>query len=124
MAHPMSSRCPVCGDTLRVSGLHCPGCDATITGQFDLGIFGRLSADQLAFAGLLVRCDGKITRVEQELGLCYPTVRNRLDALIRAPGYPARMPPRMSADEHRNILDRLFSSEPSPDEAVALLSVK
>jgi hypothetical protein len=107
-----------------VSALHCPGCDAKITGQFDPGVFGRLSADQLAFAGLLVRCDGKITRVEQELGLSNPTVRNRLDALIRAPGYPPRMPPRLSADERRSILPRLFSGEPSPDEAAELLSVK
>ena len=124
MAYAVTGRCPICGGTLLVSALHCPGCDATITGHFDLGVFGRLSAEQLAFAELFIRCEGKITRVEEELGLSYPTVRNRLDDLIRALGYSVRESLRPSAEERRSILERLSSGELSSDEAIELLAVK
>jgi hypothetical protein len=34
-----------------------------------------------------VRCQGKLNRVQEELKLSYPTVRNRLHDVIRALGY-------------------------------------
>jgi hypothetical protein len=122
MAHPLIGRCPICNDTLQATQLYCPSCDTTLTGHFDLGRFQRLTSEQLAFAELFIRCEGKITRVESELGLSYPTVRNRLNELIRALGYTVREEPRMTADERRAILDRLASGEISSEEAVELLT--
>ncbi len=122
MVYPITSRCPMCGGALYVSTLHCPACDATITGNFDLGAFGRLSPDQLAFAALFIRCEGKITRVQQELGLSYPTVRNKLQDLIQALGYPLGYSVSQTAEERKKILDRLSAGELTADEAIALLS--
>jgi hypothetical protein len=46
-----------------------------------------LSSEQLDFVFTFVRCEGKINRMEQEVGLSYPTIRNRLHEVIRALGY-------------------------------------
>ncbi len=122
MAHPVIGRCPICHDTLQVAELYCANCDTTLSGRFDLGRFQSLTSEQLAFAEVFIRCEGKITRVESELGLSYPTVRNRLNDLIRALGYAVREEQRLSAEERRTILNRLAEGEISSEEAVELLT--
>ena len=77
--HPVIGRCPVCGDELAVTRLHCGSCDTQIEGRFQLGRFQRLSAEQLAFLEVFVKNRGIIKDVEAELGISYPTVRARLD---------------------------------------------
>ncbi len=124
MAHPIVGRCPFCDDTLEVTGLYCPSCDTSVSGRFSLGRFQGLTSEQLAFAEVFIRCEGKITRVESELGISYPTVRNRLNELIHALGYNVREEPRMTPQERHTVLDRLAAGEISSDEAIELLTSK
>jgi hypothetical protein len=84
------SQCPVCNEPLAVTRLYCRGCDTTIEGRFRPGAFAQLSPEQLAFVETFVRCEGKFTRMESELGLSYPTLRGRLYDVIRAMGYEPR----------------------------------
>ena len=84
------SECPICRDTLIVTKLHCRKCSTSIEGNFRLGHFHNLTADQLKFAATFIRCEGKINRVEDELNISYPTVRARLHDLIRALGYEVK----------------------------------
>lgn len=43
---------------------------------------------------VFLKCRGNIKDVEKELGLSYPTVRNRLDGVLQALGYtPASVTP-------------------------------
>jgi hypothetical protein len=93
MLHPVIGRCPVCGDELAVTRLHCGSCNTQIEGRFQLGRFQRLTADQLAFVEVFVKNRGIIKDVEAELGISYPTVRARLDEALRAMGYPAGASP-------------------------------
>ena len=44
----------------------------------------QLTPEQLKFVETFVRCEGKITRMEVEIGLSYPTIRNRLLEVIRS----------------------------------------
>src|SRR5512140_1921669 len=108
--NPLLTKCPVCGGDLMVTRLHCPACETTIEGEFDPGAvggrlqeafspeqlqpllpFSRLSAEQLQFVLTFVRCEGRFNRMEDEMGLSYPTLRNRLNDIIRAMGYePSR----------------------------------
>lgn len=78
--------CPVCDHRLEVTRLHCAECDTTLEGRFSVGRFGRLSRDQLGLLELFLRARGNLRDLERELGISYPTVRNRLEALIRALG--------------------------------------
>jgi hypothetical protein len=68
-----------------------------------------------------IKCEGKITRVEDELGLSYPTVRNRLNDVIRALGYEVPAQATVSAERRRSILEQVQAGEIAPEEAVELL---
>jgi hypothetical protein len=105
MGYAVIGRCPVCNDLLEVTSLHCRTCDTTLEGHFDLGRFYQLTPEQLAFVETFVRCEGKINRVEEELGISYPTVRNRLSEVIRALGYEVRDEPTLSVDQRQDVLE-------------------
>ncbi len=120
-------RCPICGEELAVTRLHCAACDTQIEGRFRLGRFQCLSSDQLAFVEVFVKNRGIIKEVEAELGISYPTVRARLDEVIRALGFPAAsedgLRPSQAREERRQILEALRGKEISADEAAKRLAV-
>jgi hypothetical protein len=126
--HQVPTQCPICGDELRVTRLHCDGCDSTIEGQFALGRWLRLSPEQLAFANVFIKRRGKIKDVEDELGISYPTVVSRLNELIFAMGYDVEPGPPSDdgAPSERStarqaILDRVASGELTPADAARQL---
>lgn len=88
--YPVINECPVCKEPLVVTRLHCRNCDTNVEGHFTLGRFHSLSPEQIHFAETFIRCEGKINRVEDELNISYPTVRARLNDLIRAMGYEVK----------------------------------
>jgi hypothetical protein len=122
--YPVIGKCPVCGDTLSVSRLHCRACDTALEGQFSLGRFYQLSPQQLAFVETFIRCEGKLTRVQDELGMSYPTARGRLSDVIRALGYEVGEEPEVSPEERKLILERIAAGEISSEDAVGLLKGK
>ena len=87
------------------------------------GPFGHLSKDQLDFIETFVRCEGKLTRMENELQLSYPTIRNRLHEVIRAMGYePGKDEPADVSQEHRRqILEDLDTGKISAEDAMRIL---
>lgn len=121
----LPTQCPLCAGEITVTRLYCPACDVTIEGRFAIGHFQRLTPEQLAFVETFVRCEGKLSRMEGELGLSYPTLRSRLHDVIRALGYePGREEPpapRMSDEERLRILDAVNQGLISPEKAMALL---
>jgi hypothetical protein len=123
--YPVIGKCPVCSDTLSVTRLYCRNCDSALEGQFSLGRFYQLSPQQLAFVETFIRCEGKLTRVQDELGMSYPTARARLTDAIRALGYEVReeVEP-VSVEERKTILEKLASGEISSEDAVELLKGK
>lgn len=123
--YPVVGKCPVCGDRLHVTRLHCRTCDSALEGQFSLGRFYQLAADKLAFIETFIRCEGKLTRVQDELGISYPTARSRLTDVIRALGYEVEEEPTpVPAEERRVILEKLAAGELSSGEAVERLRGK
>jgi hypothetical protein len=120
------SLCPVCGETLAVTRLNCPNCDTTIEGHFQSSRLEQLSPEHRAFVELFVRCEGKLNWVAQELKLSYPTVRGRLDEVIRAMGYEVKeMPPaeekQRLAEQRQMVLDDLAGGKITPADAVRQL---
>ncbi len=120
--NPVTGQCPICGGKLYVTRLHCRSCDTRIEGHFTLGRLHQLSPEQLRFAEIFIKCEGKINRVEQEIGLSYPAVRSRLTELIQAMGYEAEPPGRViTAEMRRQVLDDLSARKISVEEALQLL---
>lgn len=119
--YAVPGRCPVCGRDLTVTRLHCRNCDSALEGHFDLGRFTKLDPEQLHFVETFIRSQGKLNRVQEELGLSYPTVRSRLHDAIRAMGYEVEEGPSISPDQRRSILDELAEGKITSEEAIQLL---
>ena len=90
MPHDVISTCPVCSNELAVTRLHCRSCGTTLEGDFSVGRFGRLNRDQLVLLESFLRSRGNLREMERELGISYPTVRSRVEALVRALGFGPR----------------------------------
>jgi hypothetical protein len=118
------SKCPVCEGELTVTRLRCDTCDTVIEGRFANSVFASLTPEQIDFIETFVRCEGKITRMEDEMALSYPTIRNRLQDVIRALGYePGKEEAAEIPDEkRREVLENLDSGKISAEEAMRLLN--
>lgn len=115
-------KCPVCSHDLEAVRLQCTSCGTVVEGHFELSRFSRLDPEQLAFLELFLKARGNIKEVERELGLSYPTVRARLDALLAALGYAVE--PERKAEvgrKRREILDALDAGKIGAGEALRLL---
>ena len=131
MAHDVISTCPVCSNELAVTRLHCRSCGTTLEGDFSVGRFGRLNRDQLALLESFLRSRGNLREMERELGISYPTVRSRVEALVRALGFGPRADgddtddqagePVDSARTREEILQALARHEMSADDAAAAI---
>jgi len=121
--HPAPTRCPVCSSELTVARLVCSSCDTTIDGRFTGGPFAHLTAEHLDFIVTFVRCEGKINRMELELGLSYPTIRNRLHEVIRTLGFEPGKDEvvEISAEKRNAVLESLEAGKISADEAMRML---
>lgn len=116
------TRCPVCDQELTIAKLACGHCQTKIEGEFAPCKFCRLPADQLEFIEVFLKCRGNIKDVEKELGISYPTVRNRLDSALQALGYRVDKTDSQPEDMRRqDILAALESGEITSAEAAQQL---
>ncbi|MBA3336720.1 MAG: DUF2089 domain-containing protein [Chloroflexia bacterium] len=125
-AHPLPGACPVCAHELTVTQLRCGNCATSLEGGFRLGRFQRLGVEQIGFLEVFIKNRGIIKDVEAELGISYPTVRARLDDLLRALGFPSggddAPSPRQTRDERRQVLQELREGRINADQAAKRLA--
>jgi hypothetical protein len=144
MVHDVIATCPVCSGELTIARLHCRSCGTALEGEFGVGRFGRLDREQMGLLESFLRSRGNLKEMERELGISYPTVRGRVDALIRslglseggagdpdadfgagfADGFPEPsddVTAGDSVDERRDILERLARKEISAEDAATAL---
>ena len=122
--NPLPTRCPFSGGDIVVTRFYCPDVDISVDGRFAVNIpFAQLSAEQLQFVELFLRSEGKLSRMESELGISYPTVRSRLHDIIRALGYePGKEEPApMDEDVRKQVLADLDAGQITFDEAMQIL---
>ena len=132
MPHDVISTCPVCSGELNVTRLHCRSCGTTLEGEFSVGRFGRLTREQLTLLESFLRSRGNLRDMERELGISYPTVRSRVEALVRALGFgprdgdetpeePQPADAAGTAAQRQLILERVAKREISADEAASAI---
>jgi hypothetical protein len=105
MPHDVISTCPVCASELAVTRLHCGSCGTTLEGDFSVGRFGRLNREQLTILESFLRSRGNLRDMERELGISYPTVRSRVEALVRALGFGPRSDGDETGDQDTVVTD-------------------
>jgi hypothetical protein len=67
--------------------MECGGCGTAVEGHFPPLPYAALTPEQLDFLEIFLRARGNLREVERILGLSYPTVRSRLDAVLGALGF-------------------------------------
>jgi hypothetical protein len=78
----LPTKCPACGNQLKVKKLFCQECKTEIEGVFDLPQLAKLSAEDQDFILQFIKSSGSLKEMAKLLKLSYPTVRNRLDEII------------------------------------------
>ena len=140
----LPGQCPITGGEIIVTRFYSPEADVSYEGRFTVDIpFAQLSPEQIQFIELFVRCEGKLSRMERELSLSYPTIRARLHEIIRDMGYEpgkeeagreSRKGTRgggstqsergLSAEKRQQVLEELDAGNLTFDEAMSILSEK
>jgi len=122
--HPIPSQCPICGGEISVTRIHCRECNTSIEGQFYSRTFSQLTPKQMEFVETFIRLEGKITHMEKELNLSYPTIRKMLHDVIRALGYEPGGEDELaelSEEERQQILNELDSGKITLEDALKKL---
>ena len=97
---------------------------APARGEARFGRLARLSDEQLEFVEVFLRCRGVIRNVEDMLGVSYPTVKGRLNAVLETLGLASdddSAPPEQRR-LRREILNDLSAHRITTDEAHELLA--
>lgn len=120
MAKEVLGSCPVCGKSTEVTRISCKHCGTTIEGRFSICRFCKLSDEQKTFIEIFIKCRGNIKEVEKELGVSYPTVKNRLEEVAAALGFSVQLDSDF-ASERKKILEKLNNGEITAEEAIEML---
>ena len=113
-------KCPICQSETKVTEIYCRNCETVIKGEFELCKFCKLNQEQKYFIEVFIKNRGNIKEIEKELGISYPTVRNKLDEVISELGYKLEKP----VINQKEVLEKLNKGEINKDEALKLLDGK
>jgi hypothetical protein len=120
----MPLACPFCQGELLITRFECQTCETAFEGRFHQAPFANLTPEQWQFVRTFIRCEGKIKSMEAEIGLSYPTIRNRLHEIIRALGYEpygAEENQTTTPEQRQRVLHALERGEITVKEALRLL---
>jgi hypothetical protein len=106
-------RCPECQKPMRISRAHCADCGISIQGELEVSALARLSLEDQLFVVAFLRTHGSIKKVEGLFGISYPTVKNRLNAIVRQLDRAFEAP-----TPNSSILDQLAAGTIDVDEAL------
>ena len=112
----MINKCPNCGDQMVITSYRCNSCFTEVHGEFEVDSFSRLDEEDKEFIELFLQKRGSIKDVGEEIGISYPTVRNRIDKIV------AKLGGKVDKKSHRiDILNMLDNGEITTEKAKQLL---
>jgi hypothetical protein len=110
-------RCSGCSRPLRIERMRCDRCQVQMEGDFELGLLAQLSLEDQVFVTAFLRSHGSIKQMERLFRISYPTVKNRLNAIVSGLDKAFEAPNHNSA-----VLEQLARGEITVDEALERLS--
>lgn len=112
----MINKCPNCGDQMVITSYRCNSCYTEVHGEFEVDSFSRLDKEDKEFIELFLQKRGSIKDVGEEIGISYPTVRNRIDKIV------SKLGGKIDKKSHRlDILNMLDNGEITTEKAKELL---
>ena len=121
MKHKAPTICPVCGGEYEITRCTCKKCKSELGGSFTGCDFCRLTDEESRFVLTFIKCRGSIKDVEKDLGISYPTVKSRLEAILVRLGLAATPAADDIKEERLKIIERVSRGELSAEEASELL---
>jgi len=109
-------QCPECDRPMKLTLATCGACGLKLEGDFEVSALGRLPEEDQVFVVAFVRYHGSIRQMERILGISYPTVKNRLRAIVRRLDEAFNVPSPNSV-----VLEQLARGEITVDEALERL---
>lgn len=83
MVPKLPIHCPSCASSLSVSQLSCGECKTIVSGNYTLPILLQLSEEEQNFILQFFMTSGSLKEMATQMGNSYPTVRNKLDDIIK-----------------------------------------
>jgi hypothetical protein len=116
--HMIIRQCPLCHEKqLRIKKLECTACGVNFEGDFYSSPLLNLSAEQQRFIELFMLNSGSLKKMADSMGVTYPTIRTRLDAVIEALEQQIA-----KRDEYKNeILEQVNQGRLSPEKAAQII---
>ncbi len=113
------NKCPSCSGKLVVTQLCCTDCKTAISGSFELPQFASLAPEEENFLRVFLAARGSIKEVERQLGISYPTVKGKLEALLNKLGLGSLQE---EAKRRRlGVVEQLERGEITAQQAIVLL---
>ncbi len=109
--------CAECHRPMVVSRMVCSRCGVRLEGEFEVSALARLPLEDQALVMAFVRHHGSIKKMESLFGVSYPTVKNRLNAIVRRLDETFDVP-----TPNELVLDQLARGEITVDEALERLN--
>ncbi|MCX7995415.1 MAG: DUF2089 domain-containing protein [candidate division WOR-3 bacterium] len=106
--------CPMCGGEMVISELRCKECNLMIKKDFPMCEFCQLPEEDYEFLKIFLRSEGKITDIEKILGVSYPTIKSKIENLLRKLNLAPYKEP-------VDPIDGIAEGKLSVDEAIAIL---
>jgi hypothetical protein len=88
-----------------------------IEGEFELPQLAQLNVEDQVFVTAFVRCHGSIKEMERIFGVSYPTIKSRLNRIMKMLDFVETDPAPSQAD----IIDRLRRGEITTQQALSEL---
>ena len=113
-------KCPSCSGKVIVTELCCDECKTSIKGNFELPELACLNEEDDRFLKTFLAARGSIKEMERCLGISYPTVKSRMEALLAKLGLG-----QLQSEAKRRrleIVEKLEKGEIPAQEAIKLLN--
>jgi len=122
----LPSRCPSCGEVLKITELTCEKCKTVVKGEFPLNRFLTLSKDEEDFLIVFLISRGNLKEVQERLNISYPTAKSRLEEVLKSLGLSEeekkeKIEEDSEINKIKEIVKKLEKGEISGDDALKLL---
>lgn len=110
--------CPFCQEKrLRIMKMECVNCGISFEGDFYSSPLLNISAEHQHFIELFILNSGSLKKMADSMGVTYPTVRSRLDAVIKELKRQIE-----KKDDYKNeLLERVSQGRLTPEKAARII---
>jgi hypothetical protein len=113
--------CPTCGGPLTITEVRCETCATEVRSRYQPCPFCRLSPEQMNFVLLFVQNRGNLSDMEKVLGVSYPTIRGKLDEIVRVVTAAPVALPAAASDRRRDVLAQIAAGKLSAADGLNAL---